>query len=913
MADRSVRVVLSVVSSAFSAGMAKAAADTKTLTGAVEKHGEQVGKLSTTSLVAGAALAAGVGLAVKAYADFDQQMSRVASTGEDAKASMGALREAALQAGADTKFSATEAGEGVENLLKAGVSAKDVLGGGLAGALSLASAGEMDVADAAEVAATALTQFKLQGSDVGHVADLLAAGAGNAQGEVSDMAAALKQGGLVAGQFGLSIEGTVGGLSAFASAGLIGSDAGTSLKSMLLALANPSSQSAELMATLGINAYDTGGKFIGLEGLAGVLQDRLKGLTDAQRQQALGQIFGSDAMRAASVLYDQGAAGMAEWTDKVAQSGYAQQVAAEKMNNLKGDIEQLGGSVETTMIKVGAAADGPLRTVVQGVTALVNAAGDAPPALQTAFLVVGGGAAAALLLAGGLGKAVVAVNETRVAMQALGITAKTASLSMGAIGIALTVAGIAYGAWADGQAKAQAKADDFSSAIKGQTDAVNENTRAVAAKQLQDAGALAAASSFGIALSTVTDAALGNAAAQAEVRATIDAARASQEAGIRTQIASGLSISEAAVKRQALADAEGRLTGAIGATNAGFNTAVASAKQLEAATAATTTASGGATAATSALAAAQKAAETQQQALTQSVRDGANALLQQSGSAIGLESAIDKATETAKENGRTLDINTEKGRQNRSALDTIASSSLALQKAQEGAGATTEALNASTQRAREAFIATAQKMGATKAEAEKLADSYGLVPKTVTTAVSVTGTAAAAAKVSSLQRAVDLLHDKTITISAKVIGSQGINVRASLADGFATGGHATGYVTGPGTATSDSIPAWLSNGEFVVKASSVDKIGLDRLWYMNRYGQLPGFADGGHVHYSQATPRYAGGGAVSGSLDGLSAEAIAAAVASGLASSTLHLEMDGRPIDARIRAVTADSARGARR
>ena len=101
---------------------------------------------------------------------------------------------------------------------------------------------------------------------------------------------------------------------------------------------------------------------------------------------------------------------------------------------------------------------------------------------------------------------------------------------------------------------------------------------------------------------------------------------------------------------------------------------------------------------------------------------------------------------------------------------------------------------------------------------------------------------------------------KTITISAKVIGSQGINVRASLADGFATGGHATGYVTGPGTATSDSIPAWLSNGEFVVKASSVDKIGLDRLWYMNRYGQLPAFADGGHVHYSQAAPRYAGGG-----------------------------------------------------
>ena len=71
---------------------------------------------------------------------------------------------------------------------------------------------------------------------------------------------ALKQGGLVASQFGLSIEETVGGLAAFASAGLLGSDAGTSLKTMLLALANPSGEAAKLMAELGINAYDAQGQ-----------------------------------------------------------------------------------------------------------------------------------------------------------------------------------------------------------------------------------------------------------------------------------------------------------------------------------------------------------------------------------------------------------------------------------------------------------------------------------------------------------------------------------------------------------------------------------------------------------------------------------------------------------------------------
>jgi len=120
----------------------------------------------------------------------------------------------------------------MEALLKAGVSVKDVLSGGLSGSLDLAAAGGLDLAIAAETAASAMTQFKLSGDQVPRIADALAAGAGKAQGDVSDLAQALGQSGLVASQFGLSLEDTVGGLSAFASAGLMGSDAGTSMKTM---------------------------------------------------------------------------------------------------------------------------------------------------------------------------------------------------------------------------------------------------------------------------------------------------------------------------------------------------------------------------------------------------------------------------------------------------------------------------------------------------------------------------------------------------------------------------------------------------------------------------------------------------------------------------------------------------------
>ena len=254
MADRSVRVVLSAQISDFQAKMAQAKASTDKLTEAAERNIAANAKLSKhekelaherarlaeqskqsmntlgdSLLKVGAVAAVGFGVAAKASADFEQAMSYVKATGQDAAANFDALREAAVQMGAETAFSSSEAASGIENLLKAGVSATDVLGGGLKGSLDLAAAGSMAVGEASEIAATALTQFNLSGRDVPHVADLLAAGAGKAQGEVSDLGAALKQSGLVASQFGLSIEETVGGLSAFASAGLLGSDAGTSL------------------------------------------------------------------------------------------------------------------------------------------------------------------------------------------------------------------------------------------------------------------------------------------------------------------------------------------------------------------------------------------------------------------------------------------------------------------------------------------------------------------------------------------------------------------------------------------------------------------------------------------------------------------------------------------------------------
>lgn len=439
MADRSIKVKLSAQVDEFTREINRSAqsldklAEKAGYSGAAAQTGlgklAQSAKLQSASwTTAGTAVAAtgaavvGIGaLAVREFATFDQAMSGVASTGADAKNNIEALRDAAIEAGADTAFSATEAAQGLEELARAGVSAEDSLSGGLAGALDLAAAGQISVADAAGIASVALTQFKLSGADVPHVADLLAAGAGKAMGGVDDLGAALKQSGLVASQFGLSIEETVGGLSAFAAAGLLGSDAGTSMKAMLLALASPAGKTARLMDEMGINAYDAGGAFIGLEGLAGELQTKLSGLTEEQRQATLAQIFGTDAIRAASILYEEGAEGVAEWTAAVNDSGYAARTAAELQNNLMGDLEKLGGSWSTLAITMGEAADGPLRNAVQGLTSVVDAISGLPDPVLKTGAALGGIAGSAALGLGGLMLLAPKVMDTVTAFRDLGV------------------------------------------------------------------------------------------------------------------------------------------------------------------------------------------------------------------------------------------------------------------------------------------------------------------------------------------------------------------------------------------------------------------------------------------------------------------------------------------------------------
>ncbi|WFR66641.1 phage tail tape measure protein [Curtobacterium flaccumfaciens] len=310
-------------------------------------------------LAVGTVAAAGVGYAVKSYADFDEKMSSVKSLSHATAGEMTQLKEAALTSGTAIGYSATQAAEAEIEARQSWCLRCGHLRWRPSGSLKLAAAGQIDVADATSIAASTLTQFGLQGKDVTHVADLLSAGADKALGGVSELGEGLKYIGPVAASAHVGLEQTVGSLALLAQNGILGEQAGTSLRGMLLSLTAPSQLAAKTMQTYGIEVYNAQGKFVGFNGVAEQLHTKLGTLDDATRDLALGQIFGNAQITAATILMNGGAAAVDKWTVAVNEQGFATEQAVGKMDNLNGDLTKLKASFQTAAIVTGEAADGP--------------------------------------------------------------------------------------------------------------------------------------------------------------------------------------------------------------------------------------------------------------------------------------------------------------------------------------------------------------------------------------------------------------------------------------------------------------------------------------------------------------------------------------------------------------------------
>lgn len=305
-------------------------------------------KAATVAITGTAAALGGVAAAaIKVGSDFESQMSRVkaisGATGEEFEQ----LKAQAMQLGADTSFSASQAAEGMENLAAAGFTTSEIMSA-MPGLLNLAAASGEDLASSSDIAASTLRGFGLAASDAAHVADVLAANANRTNSSVADTGEAMKYIAPLARAAGLSLEETAAAIGIMANAGVNGSQAGTSLRGALSRLSKPTKDMSEAMDELGISFYDSNGKMKSLTEQVGMLRQATEGMTDEQKNNYLVTLYGQEALSGMLALINEGEGSLGELTNAYKNCDGAAQKAAETMqDNLSGALEQLGGSAET--------------------------------------------------------------------------------------------------------------------------------------------------------------------------------------------------------------------------------------------------------------------------------------------------------------------------------------------------------------------------------------------------------------------------------------------------------------------------------------------------------------------------------------------------------------------------------------
>lgn len=328
------------------------------------------------------------GAAISVAANFDDAMSQVQGALGDASADMDGLRTLALQLGSDTVFSATEAAQAMVELAKGGLSEAEIKGGALAASMDLAAAGQLNLADAAETTVQMMGSFGLGAEDATRIANALAGAANASSADVSDLTQAMSQCSAQASLAGWSLEDTAAALALFADHGVKGSDAGTSLKTMLQRLSAPTDQAADAMEAYGLEVRDSNGKMKDITGIADELTGKLGTLSDAERDAALQTIFGADASRAAAILMQSGSEGLQKYIAATNDATAAETMANAQKGELSWALENMGGAIESASIAFGSAL-APAITAVAGVIGNVaEAFASLPSGAQTAIAVV---------------------------------------------------------------------------------------------------------------------------------------------------------------------------------------------------------------------------------------------------------------------------------------------------------------------------------------------------------------------------------------------------------------------------------------------------------------------------------------------------------------------------------------------
>lgn len=321
----------------------------------------KAGLAGVLTAAAGAAIAAPFFAAFKLFdwgasvgLPLERTMNTLQGVTAASKSEMVAAGIVARSLGADIHLAgvtASDAAAAMTELAKGGFTVQQAMEAAR-GTVQLATAGQIDAAEAAKYVTAAINMFQLQASDATRVADLLAAAAAASSANVSDLGMALQQGGSVAAGFGNSIEDTITALTVFSKWGINSSDAGTMLKTALIAITDKGKPAQAAIDELGLSLYDAQGNFVGIESLMKQVADASTRMTQEQFQAATAVLFGSDAMRTSMVAANGGAKAWDDTAKQVRRAGAAADMAGAQMQGLPGVVEGLSNTMDSLKLSV---------------------------------------------------------------------------------------------------------------------------------------------------------------------------------------------------------------------------------------------------------------------------------------------------------------------------------------------------------------------------------------------------------------------------------------------------------------------------------------------------------------------------------------------------------------------------------
>lgn len=375
------------------------AAKAEKVGGTLTSVGQKLLPLSTS--IAGLGVAA-----VKTTADFDSEMSKVSAISGATGTDLDKLRGKAREMGAKTKFSASEAAQGMQYMAMAGWKTQDMMDG-LEGIMNLAAASGEDLASTSDIVTDALTAFGLSAKDSSHFSDILAAASSNANTNVSMMGETFKYAAPVLGSLGYTAEDAALAIGLMANAGIKSSQAGTSLRGAITNLAKPTDTVAAAMDKYGISLTDSSGKMLSLRELMEQLRQKLGGLSEAEQAQAAAALFGKDAMSGMLAIIN----GSDKDFEKLAGAidncdGSSEKMANTMNDNLQGQITILMSQLQELAISFGEILMPKIRDIVTHIQNFVDKLNAMDEGQKETILRIGMFVAALAPMLMGLGKVI---------------------------------------------------------------------------------------------------------------------------------------------------------------------------------------------------------------------------------------------------------------------------------------------------------------------------------------------------------------------------------------------------------------------------------------------------------------------------------------------------------------------------